>query len=245
VGLYSTHQANGVDRGNVSYRDLQDWKARTQVFAEMASVTGRSLTLSDGDEPERFNGSTVSANMFPMLGIQPILGRQIRPEEDTPGGPPVIILSHGVWQRRYASDPSVIGRTITVNGVPHTIIAVMPPKFQFPERSQLWIAQAPIEHTSPRAARNLEVIARLKPGATLDDAGRDIKSIGDQRAGEGGDDQGWSSAAGNLRDEMVPSDVRLVVMTMMGAVTLVLLIACANVANLLLARAPGRRGASS
>jgi putative ABC transport system permease protein len=241
VGLYSTHQVNGIDRGTVSYRDLQDWKQRSRVFAEMAAVAGRSLTLSDSDEPERFNGSTITANMFPMLGIQPILGRQIRPEEDTPGGPRVLMLSHGVWQRRYASDPSVIGRTITVNGVPHTVIAVMPPKFQFPERSQLWIAQAPIEHTSPRAARNLEVIARLKPGATLDDARRDIKSIGDQLASEERDDQGWSAAAGNLRDEMVPSDVRLVVMTMMGAVTLVLLIACANVANLLLARATVRQ----
>src|SRR5262245_4861896 len=122
VGLYATHQVNGIDRGNVSYRDLQDWRARTRVFAEMAAVTGRSLTLSDGDEPERFNGATITANMFPMLGIQPILGRQIRPEEDTPGGPPVIMLSHGVWQRRYAGDPSVIGRTITVNGTPHTVI---------------------------------------------------------------------------------------------------------------------------
>ena len=90
-----------------------------------------------------------------MIGIQPILGRQIRPEEDTPGGPRVVLLSHGVWQRRYAGDPSVIGRTITVNGNPHTIIGVMPPKFQFPERAQLWIPQTPIEYASPRTARNL------------------------------------------------------------------------------------------
>ena len=241
VGLYSTHQANNIDRGNVSFRDVQDWKARTRVFADIASVTGRSLTLSDSEEPERFNGSTISANMFPMLGIQPILGRQIRPEEDAPGGPRVLMLSHGVWQRRYASDPSVIGRTIPVNGIPHTVIAVMPPKFQFPEQAQMWVAQAPIEHASPRATRNLEVMARLKPGFSLDDARRDIKSVSDQLAGEERDNQGWSANAGNLRDEMVPSDVRLIVMTMMGAVTLVLLIACANVANLLLARATVRQ----
>src|SRR5262245_51368080 len=241
VGLYTTHQASGENRGNVSYRNLQDWKARSRVFAEIAGVTGRSLTLSDSDEPERFNGSTITANMFPMLGIQPILGRQIRPEEDTPGGPRVLILSHGVWQRRYAGDASIIGRSITVNGTPHTVIAVMPPKFMFPERSQLWIAQAPIEHTSPRSARSLEVLARLKPGATLEEARRDIKSIADDLARTERDDQGWSANAENLRDEMVPGEIRLVVMTMMGAVTLVLLIACANVANLLLARATVRQ----
>ena len=134
----------------MSYLDLQDWKARARTFADMAAVSGRSLTLSDGDEPERFNGATVTWNMFPMLGIQPILGRQIRADEDTPGGPRVVLLSHGVWQRRYAADPSVIGRTITVNGNPHTVIGVMPPKFQFPELAQLWIPQVPIEHTSPR-----------------------------------------------------------------------------------------------
>ena len=155
VALHTTHQVNGIDRGDVSYLDLQDWKARTRSFADIATVTGRSLTLSDGDEPERFNGSTVTWNMFPMLGVQPILGRQIRPEEDTPGGPRVVLLSHGVWQRRYAAIPSVVGRTITVNGNPHTVIGVMPPKFQFPEQAQLWIPQTPIEHTSPRTARNL------------------------------------------------------------------------------------------
>src|SRR6185503_6162679 len=101
-----------------------------------------------------------------------------------PGGPRVVLLSHGVWQRRYGADPSVIGRNITVNGNPHTVIGVMPPKFQFPEQAQLWIPQAPIEHTSPRTARNLEVMARLKAGASFEDGRRDIAGIGAQLASE-------------------------------------------------------------
>src|SRR5262245_58307658 len=241
VSLYATHAVNGIDRGSVSYRDLLDWRTRSRSFEEIAGFAGRSLTLSDSDEPERFNGTTVTANLFPMLGIQPILGRQMRPAANTWCAPRYVTRTHCVVQRRYGSDPSVIGRTITVNGLPHTIIAVMPPKFLFPERSQLWIAQAPIEHANPRSARNDAVIARLKPGVTLDEARRDVKSIGDQLATEDRDDQGWSATARSLRDDLVPSDIRLVVMTMMGAVTLVLLIACANVANLLLARATVRQ----
>src|SRR5437588_1228713 len=241
VALFTTRPAGDIERGSVSYLDWQDWKARTHSFEELAGVTGRSLTLSDKDEPERFAGATVTWNMFPMLGIQPILGRQFLPEEDRAGGPPVVMLSHGVWQRRYAGDPSIRGRTITVNGMPSTVVGVMPPQFQFPERAQLWIPLTPIEHTTKRAERDVQVFARLKRGTRIAAAREDLASVAVRLSKEHADDQGWGASVRSMRDALMPDDVRLIVLTMMGAVTLVLLIACANVANLLLARATVRQ----
>jgi putative ABC transport system permease protein len=203
VSLRTTHQANGIDAGGVSFLDVRDWRERTHSFSDIATFTGRSLTLSDGDEPERFAGATVTWNMFPMLGVQPILGRQFRPDEDTPGAPRVVLLSHGVWQRRYGGDTGIIGRTITVNGDAHTVVGVMPPKFAFPNQVQLWIPQTPIEYASPRSARNLGAFARMKSGVSFEEARRDIGAVAGQLE-EQPDDQGWGANALRLRDDMIP-----------------------------------------
>src|SRR5262245_36672652 len=177
-----------------------------------------------------------------MLGVQPAFGRQFRADEDTPGGPPVVLLSDALWRRRYAADRSVVGRSISIDGTAHTVVGVMPDRFQFPSNSQLWIPLGPREAKSPRTARSLAVVARLKPNTSIGAARRDVAAAADRLAAEYSDDKGWRASAITLKEDFdIGSDARLAVFTMMGAVTLVLLIACANVANLLLAKATVRQ----
>jgi putative ABC transport system permease protein len=241
TGSFKAGTGSGTDFDGLSYLDLQDWRARTRSFEQIAALSNRNFALSDGGEAERFDGALVSANLFPMLGIQPILGRQFRDEEDRLGAPDVVLIGYGVWQRRYGSDPRIAGRSVLVNGKPATIVGVMPVRFEFPERAQMWMPVAPATAGNRRSVRELGVYARLKPGVSIDDARKDVVGIAAQLAAEYPEDKDWTAGAKPLRDDFVPDDVRLIVFTMMGAATFVLLIACGNVANLLLARATVRQ----
>ena len=241
VAVHEAHPGSGVDFGDVSYQNLRDFRAEARSFSEIGAYTGRSLTFADGNEPERMTGETVTWNLFPMLGIHPVLGRQFTAEDDKPGAAGTVLLSHGLWQRRYASDRAVIGRVVTLNGAPTTIVGVMPPRFEFPEKVAAWIPMAPIEHASPRGARSLAVIGRLAPGKTIDQARQEMISIARRLEAEHTvESKGWTAALRSIDDALIGSETRLIIFTMMGAVSLVLLIACSNVANLLLARASVR-----
>ena len=241
VTIGSTRVSNANDGGGVSYLDLRDWRERTHAFESIAVVSTRNFTLSDGGESERVLGDYASWNLFPTLGIQPVLGRQFREEEDSPAGEPVVMLSHPLWQRRYASDRTIVGRSVLVDGKPMTVIGVMPPRFQFPERAQLWLPATPAVYKNSRGNRELGAYARLKPGISVNAARTDVKNVADQLAKEYLENKDWTAALATMRDDLVPEDVRVIVFTMMGAVTFVLLIACGNVANLLLARATVRQ----
>ena len=242
VVLNSTNQRLGVNRSGVSYLDFRDWRDESATLASLAAFTRRSLTIADGStDPERYDGATISWNLFSLLGTPPAIGRDFGPEDDRPGAEPVVLISDDVWQRRYNGDPSIIGRAILVNATPHTVIGVMPPRFRFPETQPLWVPIAPYQHEWTRQTRNVQVFARLKPGMTLEQADADLKSVaGRLEARYPNENQYWSALVRPLRSWMVPAQVEIMMLAMVGAVTLVLMIACANVANLLLARASVR-----
>jgi putative ABC transport system permease protein len=240
VNVWSTQPEGRVRRGATSFLDLQDYEQQSRALDVVAGVEGRSLTFSDTDEPERVLGAAVSWRLFSMLGIAPALGRDFAADDDRPGAASVVLLSDELWRRRYNGDPAVVGRQVTVNGQPSTVIGVLPPRVKFPFQQVAWVPLAPLSQTEPRQARDLEVVAHLAPGRSIDDARQELAGIAARLAAAYPSNVGWSTLIRPLSEYFIPGEVRLVTLTAMGAVTLVLLIACANVANLLLARATAR-----
>ena len=242
VVLESVNGQIGVTQGGISYEDLRDLKASRGNFVAMAASQGRSLTIADGGEPARYSGAAISWDLFPVLGVSPILGQGFREEDDRPGVGGAVIISYAVWTQRYQADPHIIGRSILVNAVPSVVVGVMPEGFAFPNNQRLWVPLAPIVHAAPRDARSNLVVARLAPGATLESAQSEVATVTARLAAIHPDtNERWSARVRTLRSRLIPPDVSLVIWLMMAGVTLVLFIACSNVANLLLARASVRR----
>lgn len=239
IVLNSTSQRERVRRGGISYADFKDVRDTATTLEQVGAFQGRSLTIADGNgEPERYAGQIISASLFPMLGVQPVVGRALQPQDDRPGAEPVVLLSDDVWKQRYQRDPAVVGRAVTINGKPHTVVGVMPPRFAFPETHKLWVPMAEYLEGRRRDERNLQVFGRLKAGATEEQARTELQAIATRLShAYPAENRDWSVATRPLSEWMLPEQVELVLLAMMGAVTLVLLIACANVANLLLARA--------
>jgi len=243
VVLNSTNERERVRQGGISYGDFKDFRDNATTIQQLAAFQMRSLTVSDGrGEPERYVGELVSWTLFHLLGTQPVIGRNFEAKDDRPGANPVVLLSDDLWRQRYQRDPSVVGRAVNVNGTAHTVIGVMPPRFAFPENHKLWVPIAAYTDSQPRDIRGSQVFARLEPGVTSEQAVTELQAIAGRLAqAYPTENRDWSVTTRPLSEWMLPDDVELVILAMMGAVTLVLLIACANVANLLLARASIRQ----
>jgi putative ABC transport system permease protein len=241
--VLGTQNQRSDDDAGLSFLDMRDWKEGSSSFATIAATQGRALTVSDGaGDPERHLGASISWDLFPLLGVSPVLGRGFTATDDQPHAGGVVILSDTLWNRRYQSDRSLLGRSILVNGKPHTVIGVMPPGFSFPENQRLWIPLAPETLKTRRDARNLFAFGRLKPGITTARAIEDLNAIAARLEQQyPATNEGWRARVRTLRDAFLPEEVPRVLYLMMAGVTLVLFIACSNVANLLLARAAGRR----
>lgn len=231
------------DRAGVSFQDLRDWKEATSTLTTIAASQAWAMTVSDGTaEPERHLGAAISWDLFPLIGKSPSIGRGFSAADDRPSAPGVVLLSHHLWTIRYHSDGNILGRAIQIDGKPYTVIGVMPPRFEFPENQRLWVPLTPEAWKDPRDERSLFAFARLKPGLSERRVVEDLTSIASRLEKQyPSTNTGWTADVRTLRDAFVPDDVSLVLSLMMAGVTLVLFIACSNVANLLLARSAARR----
>ena len=238
-----TRDAHGRPRG-VSYLDFLDWRDGLRAFTGLAAYADTSMILGvEGRPADHLAGCFVSANAFSALRERPIVGRDFRPEDDRPGAAPVIIIGHGVWTERFGANPSAIGRTIRVNGAPATIIGVMPPGFMFPYLAEIWqpIAQMPDLAAQPRDARAIGVFGRLADGVTLAEARAELSAFGTALAAQfPATNQGVQGTVTKFTEQYFGSITDGPPLILMVAVGFVLLIACANAANLLLARAASR-----
>jgi putative ABC transport system permease protein len=221
-----------------------DFREQSSAFQQLAAYTEDEFTLTGSGDAERVICAEVASALFPLLGVRPSLGRTFSAEEEQIGRDQVVVVSESFWKRQAGGDPNFVGRTITLNDRAYTVIGVMPARFQFPRKFEIWkpLALDPVEERHGKQFRMIQLIGRLAPGASLESATAELNTIWARRTTE---EPG--APASNARIDLTPlheqlvKDVRLAILVLLGSVAFVLLIACANVANLMLARAAGRR----
>jgi predicted permease len=243
LAIDSTDRVRNRNLG-VSYLDFRDFRDSAQTFDMLSIYSGSLANLSDeGQPPERYNGAQVDALAFRIMGQQPVLGRAFTAEDDRPGAPAVAVIAHGVFVNRYGSNPSVIGRAVRINDVPATIIGVMPDGFRFPFNTDVWLPLSVVQglQEQRRNSRNWQVFGHLAPGVTRAQAQSELINISRTLEAENPDtNKDIQARVRTYHEAQTPVQIQTVFLSLMGAVAFVLLIACANVANLLLSRSTNR-----
>jgi putative ABC transport system permease protein len=232
----------GFPQNTPAPANMLDWRQRNHVFTDMAATRGDLRAITGAGQPQQVEVTLMTANLLPLLGVEPTLGRGFLPQEDQAGGPKVVLLSHRLWVERYGGENNAVGRDILLDGVKFRVVGVMPRAFVFPGRSDIWLPMAfsPVDWAR-RETHLLHVFARLRPGVTIADAQREMSAIAAQLRAEHPDsnDRVGANVVG-IREQFL-GKLDLATRVLAGGVVIVMLICCANIAGLLLARAAGRR----
>ena len=239
VELEGVNPRQGITRSAMSLPDIDDWKKQSQSFEQIAGFTSTNLSLTLGDETERVRATAVMPDFFPLFRTNPILGRLLQPDDFRPASEPAVI-SYALWQRKFGGSPDVLNRKVNLGG-DTIIVGIMPPGFTYPNDTEVWWAYAANPAKERRDNRYLEVVTRLKPNVSMAQAQAEMDTINQRLAQNYTEtNSGWSVRLTELRERLV-GELRPSLLILFGAVAFVLLIACANVANLLLARAASRQ----
>jgi putative ABC transport system permease protein len=243
VALHSVHEQQVRALGGVSYPDLLDLQVRLRSFEGVAGLVRVNFTLSTEREADRLVGCYVTPELLRLLDVAPILGRHFTVEDAAPPGfETTVILTHGLWQSRFDGDVSIVGRAVTINDRPHTVVGVMPPGFRFPDRAELYLPLRLEAGNAPRSTRTFAAIGVLKPDVTIAAAQADLAAVSATLAQEHPNtNRGYGIRVLSFRDSQVPRDARAITTALMGSVAFVLLIVCANVGTLFLLRNAARR----